>query len=690
MILGGDPQMVYHVGLIAVATIGREFLRRRQRYSKTTKSTRSAMVATSTPARWLFALGLKLAILILVTSLLSAVQLLPTYVWAQHSERSQPGQPVNVYSALKLLWQDETVSDRRFPGNVNDERQLEDQVYENLLGPPVGVTDHAYQFSQAPWTVGELFWPNVSGKPFPRHQRWTNAFPGSDRVWVPSIYCGVIVLMLGAMGIRLWGRRRRQVWLTRVMLFFGFASLGWYGGVWLINELFSSPPQLSSLGPQVGGIYWAMNVLLPKYFVFRYPAKLFVIASLALSLMAGIKLRGLNKEQCLRLLLVAFVFSSTALGVWLVCFALKFVPIPGDPLFGPFDDQSAIHGLQMSLLQPVICLLIVWGNARLLRLSAHCTAANNRRWLIVVVVVTVLDVIVANQWLVPQVDVSVFEHETLVNRKLDELKSRQPDAAPVVIWRNRTVPLEPGIWMEQPSNNRLSEIVTWQRESLYPKHHLGKDVILLGSFSSIWPTSYEEFLQAYERRLESEPINEGSELPFHGFIASGKNQAELIPCVPADTYNPPTPICWLGELETDLELDPDEEPVFNSRVTEFTANRFVARVSTNRPRELTFCRIADAGWTATIRNLADDKTWKAKVKVDLEFEMLFLDFDQPGEFEVEFVYRPIEFWVGAWVSGCSWGILFLGIVVINIRKRISFRLRRIRTRAPGRAGLLIL
>ena len=72
--------------------------------------------------------------------------------------------------------------------------------------------------------------------------------------------------------------RHRFVWLVRF-------------GMWLINEAIPAEKQVVEIGPQVGGIYWAMVMLLPKYFAFRYPAKLFVIASLALSLLAGISLR---------------------------------------------------------------------------------------------------------------------------------------------------------------------------------------------------------------------------------------------------------------------------------------------------------------------------------------------------------------------------------------------------------------
>jgi hypothetical protein len=661
MILGGDPQMVYHVGLIAVATIAGEFLRRRRRMLKSIGSNSTASRFQQTPYRWLLDSGLKLGVMIVVTCLLSAVQLLPTYFWAKHSERGQPDVPANVYMAIGSISQSES-------------RVQTEAVHSafGLLAPPVGTVDHAYQFSQPPWSISELIWPNVSGKPFPRNQRWTNGLPGAERVWVPSIYVGVVVLFLGLMGIRLWGRRRRQVWLTWVMLFFWLASFGWYGGVWLINEVFNSPDPTYALGPQVGGIYWAMNMLLPKYFMFRYPAKLFVIASLALSLLAGIQLRSVGPLGWRVLTVIVLALSGIGICTWIFFVDGQLASVPVDGLFGPYDKLGAESGFWFSFIQPAIAIAIIRLVSYLIQRHPSGFQSSKHLFQLAIVVVTAIDVMVANRWLVPQVDAGVFESDTLIHERLDELKASRKDAAPIIIWRSRDQYFEPEVWQSELSDNRLSEIVKWQRESLYPKHHLGENVILMGSFSSIWPKSYEVYLQYIERLVATR--NENSELPFHGLIArNSSGEVELIQTVPAEKFNPPTPICWLGELESHDDRLFDDEPEFESRVTSFTANGFVASVSTNRPRTLLFSRIADAGWTASLRDLATNETQMAEVDVDRDLEMLFLSFHQPGDFEVVFRYRPKEFWVGAWISGFSWAFLVFGIAGVKLRSKTGSR-----------------
>ena len=218
MILGGDPQMVYHVGLIALATTVGEFVRRRRRRFKA-RGTTDSVLGNRRPYRWLVQSTLRIALMVVVTSLLSAVQLLPTFIWAKHSERMKPDQPANIYQAVvahQEVGLDYPLQVQTF-GSVRHASSYWQSlvaIADFLIGPPQGTIEHSYQFSQPPWSLTELFWPNISGKPFPRHQRWTNSLPGAERVWNPSLYPGVLVALLGLLGIRFWGRRRKQVWAT--------------------------------------------------------------------------------------------------------------------------------------------------------------------------------------------------------------------------------------------------------------------------------------------------------------------------------------------------------------------------------------------------------------------------------------------------------------------------------------------
>jgi len=682
MILGGDPQMVYHVGLIAVATIIGEFWRRRRRRLRT------ASAIKSSPYRWLAKSSMALGGMVLVTIVLSAIQLLPTFFWSQHSERTNPRNPANIYMALDVMINPESSlqsvkanslrkqvsifrevygdSVKVVPPLVSSSHvNIVEEVKSSLLGPPTGTVDHSYQFSQPPWSLAELLWPNVSGRPFPIHQRWTSSLPGADRVWVPSIYMGLLVLLIALTGIRLWGRRRKQVWLSWLLVFFLLASFGWYGVVWLHNE-FALIDRQSNLGPQVGGIYWFMNMVLPKYFAFRYPAKLFVIASLAISLLAGTSLRTFRVRQML-FMVIAFVLLTllTAFGfrIW---FAASLESIGSDDWFGPFDSVGASRAIYFSVAHALIVAACIGGFCWYIRIRKSST---HRLALAVLVVLSVVDVVVANSWLLTPVDAARFESSLEVYERIASYK-KDSRAEPVRIFRARNEKLEPDGFEWTRSEDRLDEIVSWQRETLYPKHHLEQNVILMGSFSSIWPSSYQRNLDFIEWRQDDlygigadaivvAPSGMESSSPSQIRQISKRYWSDRAPSsglVELD-LNPAVGSAMVREAMEGNRFKQKSANESEVSVTEFKSNRFVVRVSLDEKCWLRFGRVADTGWHATVKDLSTNAITPAVLQA--ERSSLVLPLNQAGEYEVEFVYSPIEFWVGAWISSIAWGLLVL-------------------------------
>ncbi len=236
MILGGDPQMTYLVGLIAVALLVGLFLRHGRRYLRS--KNKSVLPG---PFRWAAGAMVTLTTMIVITSALAAIQILPTCVWANKSVRIGV-EPPNLYSATRGLlaqasqqWTD--------PSNSELGRQSTSKLaaawYRPLVSQPVPGTpyEQSYQFSQPPWSIAEMFWPNIFGKPFPTNGRWSDLLPGADRVWTPSIYLGLLTVLIGVCSLRLWGRRRTNIWLSKIAVFFVLGSFGWYGAVWFWNEV---------------------------------------------------------------------------------------------------------------------------------------------------------------------------------------------------------------------------------------------------------------------------------------------------------------------------------------------------------------------------------------------------------------------------------------------------------------------
>lgn len=678
MILGGDPQMVYHVGLIAVATVVGQFVRRIRNNVKTKSSMGKSDLV------WLLAAGSRVGVMVLVTSLLAAIQLLPTYYWSELSERTNPLVPANVYQGWNSLRQDGDVAG----------------IQDALLADPIGTAEHSYQFSQPPWSLSELAWPNISGRPFPTHQRWTSGLAGADRMWVPSLYAGLVTLLLGMLGFRFWGRRRKQVWLTYLFFFFLLGSFGWYGMVWLVIEVYPPVGLNTKLGPQVGGLYWLMNMFLPKYFAFRYPAKLFVISSLALSVLAGVNFRNTRMKRAYWLSLVFVGLTACGLAGFNSLVQSSMSDVFPDTMFGPFDLAGASSSFHTALIHTLVtsaCLFVLFlvinhfaKRKRLIQLMS-----------VAIVAISAGDILISNRWLVPVVDASVFESENPVQARLQQLRSGIEGAEPIRVYRSTFDLFEPVLWERQGSDHRLSEVIAWQRETLYPKHHLGENVVLLGSFSSIWPSTYQEYLEQLEWYREGGVLRNGRQATvlkmFHGSFEINDDEGLAIKSfAPISSFGSALPIDWMFEFDPESEtlrtsqarclwtqpLEPiqKQEEKNDLKIVEFENSRFIAQISTDRPRVLAFFGPVDHGWKVKVRDLETNEMLDAEL-IELHdwlstrsnqfTNTLLLQFPKAGRFEVEFIYRPREFFVGAWISGCSWLILILALGTTTLRRRRS-------------------
>lgn len=465
MILGGDPQMVYHVGLIAVATMVGTFV-------AGASSHRGLKFS-----RWLEAPATKrlrnLLLLVAATSVLSAVQLLPTMEWAQYSDRANTDVPMNVYDA-------------DFDRLVN----LPDR-------PPVS---DVYQFSQEPWSMLGLLLPNVFGLDAPVNSRWSAALPGAERIWTPTNYFGCIVFLLAVSGFSFVtgsakGKRKRQgragrVWLTWISVWFCVASFGWYGINWLMTEcgwdVASQEP--GTFRQPVGGLYWLMVTLLPKYCLFRYPAKLMVVGCLALSVLAGV---SLNRRCVARL----FALSWLTLVIGIIGVALLFMPqtieflksCQTTTLFGPFQFERCWNTLMFSMLNTItVCGLLIAGIV-----IARRRLSGYRTLFLAVIVLTMIDMGVNNRWLLHPIDAEVMTAATGMEEQIEKRRdSSSPQPFTVSVLQTD---FHNQHFFNESSENRLAELAMWRREMLFPKTHLLlDDVRLIGSFTSIWPTALEQ------------------------------------------------------------------------------------------------------------------------------------------------------------------------------------------------------
>ena len=221
---------------------------------------------------------------------LSAIQVLPSSEWSRRSERAAYRSPRSIYEVPSYLARDKFEGDRS-------------SIARGLFGEPESGMHHGhiYEFSVGPWRLPEFVWPNFSGQMFPAHRRWASVIPAEGRVWTPSLYLGLVPLLLGLSVWRVRGGPVAVRWLSWASLLATLASFGGYGVGWLLHEfrcgVLGAQAEDVILGWPVGGLYWLLVVTLPGYAYFRYPAKLMVIAALGLSQLAAFGLDRLRERE---------------------------------------------------------------------------------------------------------------------------------------------------------------------------------------------------------------------------------------------------------------------------------------------------------------------------------------------------------------------------------------------------------
>ena len=713
MILGGDPQMVYHIGLIAAVSVMFRFWKRRRWLLKKSRS------SSNESYRWLTAASARLTLMVIVTSCLAAIQILPTAHWAERSERAASGEISNVMQAWDHT---QKVSEPRIKPRyrtVSPSPNLKYRTWQRLVRiekPPIANLDSTlakaffsspqagsqkdatYQFSQPPWSIAELFFPNVMGKPFPTHQRWSDALPGAERIWTPSIYAGVLTILLALSQFRLWGKRKRHVWLSRIAMFFAFASFGWFGLVWLLNEGLAvvglSDLEIGGIkiGPHVGGLYWFMATFLPKYFMFRYPAKLFVIASLMISVLAGLgitntspKRKRVNSWLLSRSLARASGLYSGVV-VATVCLlgliALQIVPVDvwlgrirPNLFFGPLDVAATTSALHLSFAHALIVIAALFALMWLVR-----TLLNAATFLtVLIVLLTAIDVTIANRWLLADVDSNVFEAPTKIGRQLEQLKTDAPNSIPR-IYRSFDVQARNQTWPRETSLNRLEEIVTWQRETLFPKHHLEYDVALLGSFGSVWPSVYDKFGKALDRHFIDDPVvfvmqskrfriagqmsPDRSSDSLHLSLYSNAEQAidheiELLPPLVRSNSSAPAVAHYNSAGSTD-------QAKIISTIRTWRTN--IVEIDSDHECRTRIHILHDDGWQATAQNLETSKRKDLEIIPSRDGIGMNVSLP-PGHHRVTFTYSPREFWIGCWVSVFAWSMLAVAIIASNAKRK---------------------
>jgi hypothetical protein len=212
---------------------------------------------------WLMGAGL-------LFTMLTAVQWIPAAGWSWHSTRLASDQLPLTTASPEL---------------------------RRVLGETSIPSQRLFDFSLPPWYGLTWIWPTIGGDYQPENSRLFALLPAEGRMWVPSLYVGLIPFILACYAI---GRAVRANgsdavlprWLLGLLAFAGLAALGSYSPVWLYREFLlwlGLDDWADALPPDsTASLYWILTAWVPGYSLFRYPAKWSVWMAAALSLLAAV------------------------------------------------------------------------------------------------------------------------------------------------------------------------------------------------------------------------------------------------------------------------------------------------------------------------------------------------------------------------------------------------------------------
>ena len=254
--------------------------------------------------------------------------------------------------------------------------------------------------------------------------------------------------------------------LSWVVFLSAVASAGVYGWGWFAREFASHfGPGGPDYSDEVGGLYWLMAVVLPGYIYFRYPAKLLVVTTLGIAMLAG---KGWDafwverRSRPPRTLLLIAVASQAGLAA-AVAFKSQLVGVfkhaAPESLFGPFDAEGAWGDFANSLGHAAVVAAISWC------LAAVARRRTERSWpMWAALAVTIVELGIA------QLPLTALAPSELWNSPPAVLRDLPADRTTFRLFRD----LEqlPSSWSTKSSAERQIEGLTWDRETLLPKYAL--------------------------------------------------------------------------------------------------------------------------------------------------------------------------------------------------------------------------
>ncbi len=399
------------------------------------------------------------------------------------------------------------------------------------LGP---LAPAVYDFSVEPYRLAEAVWPRVFGLEVPENASWIQALPpaGERMIWSPSLYAGGLVLALALGAAGLGGGPRWRGWLTILTLISVAGAMGKFAGpLWWARCVPGAAGLLGGHDPPgglprpdafppdgTGSVYGALTIFLPGFAMFRYPAKLMVLAGLCVSSLAALGWDRLVSDESTarrtrRVCLIVLVASAAllplvqagraAVGAWVV----RSTP-PGS-LYGTVDAAGAVNHTLWALFQGGIAsafgTLLTASASRRLRMAGAAA-----------LIIVSGDLALAGSrivWTAPQADLDAVPH---VAELIDQAERADPAPGPFRI--HRVEQWHPAEFSRRRSPERVSELLAWEHDSLDRLHAepYGLPYTVIRGVVDV-----EDYLDFFEARATRGRDERGIERPIYSFPRGG-------------------------------------------------------------------------------------------------------------------------------------------------------------------------
>lgn len=627
IILGGDIQAAYISGLLIVLLA---FFR----LDRTTYRTGIA----------------NLLLAGLLTFLISAVQILPAYEFADLSDRRNP-----VYTEQEEISAIDRflVRDQEMPGH---QRTM-------------------YFFSVGPWRFIEYVWPNIGGKQFPQNSRWFSAIYWDNYVWSPSLYTGIVPFLLLLSVFRYRKSDGITKWLILVLLGSVLGSLGYFGLGWFLRQfciVFGISDETVTFGDPFGGVYWFLNTFVPGFSNFRYPAKLLTVAAIPFALLAGKGFDQLFKEDGINrnvifLTLFLFILGGAVFLVsifWNGFWELASRNAPDCPIFGPFQENLARKEFLLAVLQSLAVLSVFM----MILASVRKSTPRKRNLLMVgLLALLSLDLYAGNSWMIA----------TAPRPEPIDFPVKSDSVVPPRIYR---YPVWcPERFSHETSPERLAENLAWDRNSLFPKFNLRENLNIVDVRGTMLLAEHARYMNKLRKRdsqfylLLAEAGIEYMVLPERIVLDPLKFERIDSKSIPEDT------VLW--RIKNSFPRARIKGSSGKAKIIEYGPNRVLIEAESTVSDSLLI--LSDApypGWVCTLDN--------RKVPIESHKEVFrAIKIPEPGKHRIEFHYNPGSFRYGAILSLAG---IFITVILSIFTNRKQFRARCVSWRKKRGTSLRVM